>query len=288
MRTTPCCVRSCRCWTTKTASRPASRSTRSATWPRASARGVLHKYAGRALLIATGSCAVHCRYCFRRHFPYAEEVAARGGWRDAVAAIPPPTPHPRGHPQRRRSVVAGHRQAGGTDRPAARRSRTLNAAPAHPPADRAAGAGRPRLLDWLLGLPWPVAVVVHANHAGEIDGDVAGALVGCAAAAPACSTRPCCCVASTTALRPQAALSEALFASGVLPYYLHQLDRVRARPISRSKRSPPRPSWPRCEPGSPVTWYPGWRARRPANRQKPWSCEPRQARPSAKCWPRAA
>ncbi|KFA21701.1 lysine 2,3-aminomutase, partial [Xanthomonas vasicola pv. musacearum NCPPB 4394] len=51
------------------------------------AAGVIQKYRGRALLIATGSCAVHCRYCFRRHFPYAEETAARDGWREAVAAI---------------------------------------------------------------------------------------------------------------------------------------------------------------------------------------------------------
>ena len=52
-----------------------------------SARGVLHKYDGRALLIATGSCAVHCRYCFRRHFPYAEETAAANGWAEAISAI---------------------------------------------------------------------------------------------------------------------------------------------------------------------------------------------------------
>ena len=38
---------------------------------------------GRALLVATGSCAVHCRYCFRRHFPYGEEIAAADGWREA-------------------------------------------------------------------------------------------------------------------------------------------------------------------------------------------------------------
>ena len=36
------------------------------------APGILHKYAGRALLVLTGACAVHCRYCFRRHFPYQE------------------------------------------------------------------------------------------------------------------------------------------------------------------------------------------------------------------------
>jgi L-lysine 2,3-aminomutase len=49
--------------------------------------GLIHKYHGRALLVATGSCAVHCRYCFRRHYPYAEDVAAAAGWREAVAAI---------------------------------------------------------------------------------------------------------------------------------------------------------------------------------------------------------
>src|SRR5690349_4610589 len=51
------------------------------------ANGVLHKYEGRALLVATGSCAVHCRYCFRRHFPYGEETATRESWRDALAWI---------------------------------------------------------------------------------------------------------------------------------------------------------------------------------------------------------
>src|SRR5690606_38810595 len=49
--------------------------------------GVIHKYRGRALLVATGSCAVHCRYCFRRHFPYAEQTAAAGHWSEALDAI---------------------------------------------------------------------------------------------------------------------------------------------------------------------------------------------------------
>ena len=52
-----------------------------------SGHGVIQKYNGRALLIATGSCAVNCRYCFRRHYPYAEDTAAAGGWREAVALI---------------------------------------------------------------------------------------------------------------------------------------------------------------------------------------------------------
>ncbi|MDI4740194.1 hypothetical protein MJN54_31650, partial [Salmonella enterica subsp. enterica serovar Kentucky] len=45
--------------------------------------GLLHKYQNRALLLVKGGCAVNCRYCFRRHFPYAEnhhkrEVYDRG------------------------------------------------------------------------------------------------------------------------------------------------------------------------------------------------------------------
>src|SRR5690606_1169196 len=49
--------------------------------------GVLHKYHGRVLLVATGACAVHCRYCFRRHFPYAEANAAAGQWEAALRYI---------------------------------------------------------------------------------------------------------------------------------------------------------------------------------------------------------
>lgn len=38
--------------------------------------GLLHKYSGRVLLLLTGSCAVNCRYCFRRHFPYEQQLAS--------------------------------------------------------------------------------------------------------------------------------------------------------------------------------------------------------------------
>jgi EF-P beta-lysylation protein EpmB len=42
--------------------------------------GLLQKYAGRALMITTGACAVHCRYCFRRHFPYGERITSTAAW----------------------------------------------------------------------------------------------------------------------------------------------------------------------------------------------------------------
>ena len=55
--------------------------------PSRAAAGVLHKYEGRVLLVATGSCAVNCRYCFRRHFPYADETAAAHRWGEALGYL---------------------------------------------------------------------------------------------------------------------------------------------------------------------------------------------------------
>ena len=84
------------------------------------------------------------------------------------------------------------------------------------------------LLAWLRGLPWPVAVVIHANHANEIDAAVdAGRAPRCARPAPPCSTRRCCCAGVNDSV-PSAgrAVRTRLFDAGVLPYYLHQLDRV--------------------------------------------------------------
>jgi L-lysine 2,3-aminomutase len=49
--------------------------------------GLLHKYQGRVLLITTGACAIHCRYCFRRHFPYAEAPHSLAQWEPAIEAI---------------------------------------------------------------------------------------------------------------------------------------------------------------------------------------------------------
>ncbi|MEZ6086688.1 MAG: KamA family radical SAM protein [Pirellulaceae bacterium] len=49
--------------------------------------GLLHKYPGRVLLVTTGACAIHCRYCFRRHFPYAEVPHSIKQWIPAIDAI---------------------------------------------------------------------------------------------------------------------------------------------------------------------------------------------------------
>ena len=51
------------------------------------APGLLHKYFGRALLITTGACAIHCRYCFRREFPYDSAHHDGTRWRQALEVI---------------------------------------------------------------------------------------------------------------------------------------------------------------------------------------------------------
>jgi L-lysine 2,3-aminomutase len=128
------------------------------------ADGVIRKYRGRALLVTTGSCAVHCRYCFRRHFDYASETAAAGNWRQAVELIRADPDIEESHPVRWRPLVPGHGQAGRTHRcagpgTAPPRLRIHTRLPVVLPERVDAP-----LLAWLRGLPWPVTVVLHANH----------------------------------------------------------------------------------------------------------------------------
>ena len=91
------------------------------------APGLLQKYQGRALLITTGACAVHCRYCFRREFPYAEQIGSR-------RAAPGAGRHRARTPSIEEVILSGgdplepqRRAAAGAHRAAARRFRTCGA-----------------------------------------------------------------------------------------------------------------------------------------------------------------
>ena len=190
------------------------------------APGVIQKYRGRALLVATGSCAIHCRYCFRRHFPYAEETAARDGWREAVDLI------------RRDASIEEVLLSGGdplslsngklaeltgalADIPHLRRLRIHSRLPIVVPERVDDG-----LMGWLTALPWPVTLVVHANHANEFDGTVDAALGRLRAAGVHLLNQAVLLRGVNDSVDALAALSERGFRAGVLPYYLHQLDRV--------------------------------------------------------------
>jgi EF-P beta-lysylation protein EpmB len=190
------------------------------------ASGVIRKYRGRALLVATGSCAIHCRYCFRRHFPYAEETAAAGGWSDAISLVATDASIDEvilsgGDPL----SLATSKLAELTDALAAvphlKRLRIHTRLPIVLP-ERVDAA----LLGWLRALPWPVTVVVHVNHANEFDANVDAALAGLRGTGATLLNQAVLLRGVNDSVDALADLSERSFASGVLPYYLHQLDRV--------------------------------------------------------------
>src|SRR5690554_3582205 len=129
--------------------------------PARAGRGLIRKYRGRALLVATGSCAINCRYCFRRHFPYAEETAAAAGWREAVEAIAADPGIDEvilsgGDPLSLATTKLAQLTDALSAAPHLRRLRIHSRLPVVLP-ERIDGA----LLAWMRGLPWPVTAVLH-------------------------------------------------------------------------------------------------------------------------------
>lgn len=191
------------------------------------APGVIRKYQGRALLITTGSCAVNCRYCFRRHFPYAEENAAAGRWQDAIAWLQSQKDVSEvilsgGDPLSLRTERLVELTAGLSAIPHLRRLRIHTRLPIVLPSrvDRA-------LTAWLGALPWPVVVVIHANHANEFDAAVDTALAHLGRSGAVLLNQSVLLAGVNDSVEALVDLSERAFEAGVLPYYLHALDPVR-------------------------------------------------------------
>ncbi len=190
------------------------------------APGLIHKYHGRALLVAAGSCAVNCRYCFRRHYPYGDDPRQPDDWQPALDEIAT-------DPSLSEVILSGGDPLMLTDArlaalferlaavPHLRRLRIHTRLPIVLP-DRVTR----ELLELLSAERLSIAVVVHANHPQELSGDCAEALL-------ALSKTRATILNQSVLLRDVndradvlAELSERLFDLRVLPYYLHQLDRV--------------------------------------------------------------
>jgi len=188
--------------------------------------GVIQKYRGRALLIATGSCAVHCRYCFRRHFPYSEETAAAAGWRDAVESIRSDDTIDEvilsgGDPWSLSTAKLAELTAALASVAHLKRLRVHTRLPVVLP-ERVDTA----LLGWLAALPWPTTIVLHANHANEFDADVDAAVAKLRGTGATLLNQAVLLRGVNDSVEALADLSQRSHAAGVLPYYLHQLDRV--------------------------------------------------------------
>jgi len=187
--------------------------------------GLIRKYRGRVLLIASGACPIHCRYCFRREFPYAEQLAARDDWSSAIEQLGPASDVSEailsgGDPlslsnRRLRELLA---RLGDTGLSTVRiHTRFPVVVPERIDAELAQMLGATRLR---------TVVVIHTNHANELDAAVERALSMLRGSLTALLNQAVLLKGVNDDAESLVSLSERLFDCGVLPYYLHLLDRV--------------------------------------------------------------
>jgi len=188
--------------------------------------GLIQKYQGRALLMAHGACAVHCRYCFRRHFPYGDLGGNDPRVRGALAAIAADATLTEvilsgGDPLMLDDIALGTLIWRLEDIPHLRRLRIHTRLPVVLPERVTADLCR------MLGrLRFSPILVIHANHPRELGPSAARALARLRASGVTLLNQSVLLRGVNTCADALADLSESLFACGVLPYYLHQLDPV--------------------------------------------------------------
>jgi len=188
------------------------------------AAGVLHKYHGRALLVVTGACAVNCRYCFRRNFPYSEMQLSGEKLQQAVAYI-------HRHAEISEVILSGGDPLLLNDNkfghlldllggiPHLARIRIHSRTPVVLPS-RITQA----LIDKLTACRKQMVVVLHANHPRELSADVAAACSKLSQNRITLLNQSVLLKRINDDCEVLCRLSERLFACGILPYYLHALD----------------------------------------------------------------
>ncbi len=188
--------------------------------------GVLHKYKGRVLLITTGACAIHCRYCFRRHFPYSESHIGGQRLQAAIDYI-------KGDPSISEVILSGGdpltlsndhlRNITEQLRPIThvKRLRIHTRIPVVLPNRIDDG-----LIDWLNNITQQTSIVIHSNHANEIDEQVKSTLSLLHETGSVLLNQSVLLKGINDSAEDLSALSQRLFECRVIPYYLHLLDRV--------------------------------------------------------------
>ncbi|AIA76640.1 lysine 2,3-aminomutase [Halomonas campaniensis] len=189
-------------------------------------KGLIHKYAGRVLLIASPACAINCRYCFRRHFPYSDNSPSRAQWQEALDYL-------RADTTLHEAILSGGDPLAANDRqlawlveqleniPHLKRLRIHTRLPVVIP-DRVDDA----LLGWLAATRLQKVMVLHINHANEIDQAVIDACTRLKQAGVTLLNQSVLLRGINDSVSTLATLSERLFEAGVLPYYLHVVDPV--------------------------------------------------------------
>ncbi|TCV98984.1 EF-P beta-lysylation protein EpmB [Biostraticola tofi] len=189
--------------------------------------GLLHKYANRALLLVKGGCAVNCRYCFRRHFPYQDNQGSRANLAGAMEYI-------RCHPELNEIIFSGGDPLMAKDTeldtiisqleaiPHLKTLRIHSRLPVVIPARITA-----TLCQRLSACRLKVVLVTHINHSNEIDGALRASMAQLRHAGVTLLNQSVLLRGVNDDAATLANLSEALFAAGILPYYLHVLDKVK-------------------------------------------------------------
>ena len=189
--------------------------------------GLLHKYKGRVLLIVTGACAIHCRYCFRRHFPYADANAAAKNWAPALEYL------------EKDNTVSEVILSGGdpltvsderlsslinllAEIPHIKRLRIHSRVPIVLP-ERITDA----LVHCLTATRLQPVMVLHVNHANELDTTTALVLKKMNRHNIPLLNQSVLLKGINDSADTLIQLSEKLFEFGVIPYYLHMLDPVK-------------------------------------------------------------
>ncbi len=188
--------------------------------------GLLHKYRNRALMIVKGGCAINCRYCFRRHFPYDENKGSKSVWQTSLDYI---QQHPEideiilsgGDPLMAKDDELSWLVARIADIQHVKRLRIHSRLPVVIPARITE-----QLTELLGQTRLQVILVTHINHAQEIDQTLANALDKLKQVGVTLLNQGVMLKGVNDSVSSQIALSNALFEAGVLPYYMHVLDKV--------------------------------------------------------------
>lgn len=187
---------------------------------------LLHKYHNRVLLMVKGGCAVNCRYCFRRHFPYEDNPGNKANWRKALDYIAQ-------HSEIEEVIFSGGDPLMAKDRELAWLLKQLNQIP-HLKTVRIHSRLpvvipqriTPELCRLLADSPLNKVLVLHINHANEIDELLSKQLQPLKQAGVTLLNQSVLLKGINDDAHILKALNDKLFATGILPYYLHLLDKV--------------------------------------------------------------
>ncbi|MDO3720437.1 EF-P beta-lysylation protein EpmB [Marinobacter sp. chi1] len=189
--------------------------------------GLIRKYRSRALLMVTGQCAINCRYCFRRHFPYEDQRLSPSDRQKVIETLGD-------SPEINEVIFSGGDPLVASDRlladwadaitglPHIRRLRLHTRLPVVIP-QRVCDA----LIDWISQTSVRVVMVLHINHPAEIDASVREALARLSEVGVTLLNQSVILRGINDSADTLESLSESLFDAGVLPYYLHAFDPVR-------------------------------------------------------------